>query len=464
MADVPPGCGLEGGCLNGRWRRQTTARANPKVSTVVEVPSRFGAKRLYRDAGALVTASIANAALGMVFWAFAAKILPPAQLGVMTAVLSVIVSTGVVVAAGVGYAYIALLPAVGEARRVVFRRGQRVFLTLSLIAAVGAAIATTLFLREVRGSVGVAILVAVGTLAWAAFTFQSPTLTSLGRARWLPSINIVTSSGKIALLALLAATVRWHSVELAFVIPAIAVVIAVQGAIVRAIDSDKDLPSTTAMSETEALAEFNRLVIRTLTITALSYGVLTMTPFMVTIFAGPSQGALFALSLSIVRMLDLVGEALGNSFVVHGASTPALAGKMARAVLIKTAILATSGAVLIAALVPIALRFLNPQYGAMGAAWVITVLCIGSVTRTGYTVWAAIQLVRRNMTMVLAVNFVSGVLLLAVMPGLSAAHGAIGGAFAMLLAQSVLSAGALVHFIITRHARKDQAIWLGTVG
>ena len=433
------------------------------VSTVVEAPARFGAKRLYRDAGALATTSIANAALGMVFWGFAAKTLPPAQLGVMTAILSVIVSTGMVVGNGVGYAYTALLPAVGEARRVVFRRGQRVFLTLSLITGVGAAIVTTLFLREVRGSVGVAVLVAVGTLAWAAFILLNSTLTSLGRARWLPVVNVVTSIGKIVLLVLLAATVRWHSVELAFVIAAAAAVIALRPAIVRAIDSGKDLPSTMAMSETEALAEFNRLVIRTLTTTALSVGVLTATPFMVTIFAGPSQGALFALSLTISQMLDFFGAALGVSFVVHAASTPALAGKMARTVLIKTAILTTSAAVLIAALAPIALRLLNPQYGAMGANWVIAVLCVGSVIRTGYTVWAAVQLVRRNMMTVLAVNFVSGVLLLAANPGLSAAHGAVGGAFAMLLAQSVLSAGALTHFIVTRHARKDKAIWLGTV-
>jgi len=433
------------------------------VSTLAEAPSRFGVKRLYRDAGALLTASIANAALGMVFWGFAAKTLPPAQLGVMTAILSVIASTGVVVANGVGYAYTALLPAVGDARRVVFRRGQRVFLTVSLITGTGAAIATTLFLRDVRGSLGVAVLVAVGTLAWAAFTLQNGTLTSLGRARWLPAMNIFTSIGKIVLLALLAATVRWHSLELAFVIPGAAAVIALRAAIARAVDSDKDLPSTTAMSATEALAEFNRLVIRTLTTMALSLGMFTVTPFMVTIFAGPSQGALFALSLSIAQMLDFVAAALGVSLVVHGASTPTLAGKMARAVLIKAAIVTTSGAVLIAALAPTVLRLLNPQYGTMGASWVIAVLCIGSVIRIGYAVWSSIQLVRRNMMTVLALNLVSGVLLLAVMPGLSAAHGALGSAFAMLLAQSVLSAGALTHFIITHYARKEKAIWLGAV-
>lgn len=93
------------------------------TETVAKAAPFFGAKRLNRDAVLMAFSSVANAALGMVFWAFAAKVFKPEQLGVMTAVLSVIVSVSLVVAAGVGDAYTALLPAVGPARRSVFRRG-----------------------------------------------------------------------------------------------------------------------------------------------------------------------------------------------------------------------------------------------------------------------------------------------------------------------------------------------------
>lgn len=428
------------------------------------VKSRFGANRLYRDAGSMATSSVANAILGMVFWALAARILPPERLGVMTAVLSVIVATGIVVATGVGDAYTALLPAAGDARRLVYRRGQRVFVGLALVSGVGAAIATTTLLAEVRGSVAVGVLVAVGTLVWAVFTLQNSTLTALGRASWLPVANIATSAGKILLLPLLVSILAWHSVEVAFVASAAVGVLVLRPAILRVIDSGKDLPARNTMPTQRALREFDRLVVRTLASVALSLGVLTVTPFLVTAFAGPSEGALFALSLSIVQTLDFVGAALGVSLVVHASSTPEHAASMARSILIKTAVLATVGAVLITATAPVALRLLNKEYGEMGATAVIAVLSAGCVARTVYIVWAALQRARRQMAWLLVMNLTTCVLLLAVIPVLSDRHGALGGAFALLVAQSVLSLGAAGHFVITHRRRKDITAWPNTFG
>ena len=110
---------------------------------MAEPTSRFGTKRLYRDAGSMASSSVANAVLGIGFWAMAAKIFPPAELGVMTAVLAVIVSVGVVIAAGVGDAYAALFPAAGDDRRRFYRIGQRTFLALALVSGVVAAVCTT---------------------------------------------------------------------------------------------------------------------------------------------------------------------------------------------------------------------------------------------------------------------------------------------------------------------------------
>ena len=46
---------------------------------------------------------------------------------------------------------------------------------------------------------------------------------------------------------------------------------------------------------------------------ALSTGLLMVTPFLVTVFSTPKQGALFSLSLAIVSALDLIGAALANA-------------------------------------------------------------------------------------------------------------------------------------------------------
>lgn len=417
----------------------------------IVVASRFGGKRLYRDAASLASSSMVNAVLGMVFWAVAAALLPPERLGVMTAVLAAITAPAIVVASGVGDAYTSLLPAVGLSRMAVYRRGQRVFMVLSVASGVVAGICTITMIHDVRGSIGVAVLVAVGTVFWSAFTLQNNTLTSIGRARWLPAASGVVSVGKLILLPLFALSLSWHSVELATIVSAAIVVVVLRPAIKRIIEKSKDLPTDSTMSEGEALSAFNKFVLRTLTSVALSLGILTLTPFMVTAYAGPSQGALFALSMSIVQTLDFIGSAMGVSLVVHASNKPAEAEVMARNILKKAVILATAGAIVISVAAPMGLEFLDPKYGHLGGAHVIALLCIGSVIRTFYMVWAALQRSRRNMKALLILNFVTGGILLGTLPSFCERWGAIGGAYSLLLAQVMLSGGAVVHFFATRH-------------
>lgn len=426
----------------------TDADANAVLDAVIGESARFGAKRLYRDALSMASSTVATAGLGMVFWAVAASMFPPAQLGVMTAVLSVIVTTSMVVSSGIGDAYSALLPAVGAARPRVFQRGQRIFFALTLITGLAAAVAITVLPTNVHGSLAVAVLVVAGTISWSAFILQSAILTSLGRARLLPLTNGIMGVAKVVLLPVLAATVKWHTVELAFIVAGALGFLALHPLIGRIIESGKELPAASTMTEAQALGEFNSLVIRTLASTALSLGVLTLAPFMVTAFAGPIQGALFALSLSIVQMLDLVGAALAVSLVVHGSGTPDETATMARSILIRGLLLISVGGVLITAAAPLALRLLDAQYGSMGATAVIGALCAGSFIRVVYVVWSAVQRARRKMKALLTLNFISASAFVLIMPVMCHTYGAFGGALAVLVGQLLLSGGATVHFAL----------------
>lgn len=421
----------------------------PRPTANAGSESRFGVKRLYRDAGSLATMTAANAVLGVGFWGLAASIYPPAKLGVMTAVLAVVVSVGTVVAAGVGDAYTSLLPAVGKARHQLFRHGQKVFFGLALVCGVGAAFATTTMLKEVRGSLAVGVLIAVGVIALASVALQNSTLVSLGRARWLPAVNIALSCGKILLLPLLAVTLSWHAVELSVVISALISVLVLRRVIARMIDADDDLPEAT-MSEAPATRAFDRFVGQTTVSSALSIGLLMVTPFLVTFLVGPAQGAIFALSLSIVQVLDLVGVAMSMSLVVHASSAPAQAGAMARSMMIRALLLVVVGGGVLVALAPTGLKILNPEYGSLGATSIIAVLSGGSVLRTAYNVWSALQRSRRKMVAQLLLNAASATILLAIMPLLCKSHGALGGAISLILAESFLVAGIACHYVINR--------------
>jgi O-antigen/teichoic acid export membrane protein len=426
------------------------ARAN---AIVPEPTSRFGTKRLYRDAGSMASSSVANAVLGIGFWAIAAKIFPPAQLGVMTAVLAVIVSVGMVIAAGVGDAYAALFPAAGDDRRRFYRIGQRTFLALALVSGVVAAVCTTRWLQAVHGSVGVGILVAVGILVWSRLALQNATLVALGRASWLPAASIAVSVIKIVLLPILAVTIAWHAVELSFALSAIVVVLILRPMVARVIDTGHELPAATIPGGL-TVRTFNKFVGQTVLSSALSMGLLTVTPFVVAVFAGPKQGALFSLALSIVQALDFIGAALATSLVVHASSAPEEANTMARAILIRAVALAAVGAALLIAVAPFGLRLLNSQYGAMGATGVIATLAVAAIFHCIYLVWTGLQRSRRNMKTPLIFDAVAAAVLVATMPTLCREHGALGGAWAVLLAQLALTVGITVHFLTTTRRQR----------
>ncbi len=397
----------------------------------------------------MAASSIANALLGVAFWAIAAKMFAPADLGVMTAVLAVIVSVGIVVATGVGDAYTALLPAAGADRAGLYRRGQVVFFALVLGCGVAAAVATVSWLSEVRGSVTVALLVAIGVVAISVLTLQNSTLVALGRARWLPAVNIAAGAGKIVLLSLLGVTVRWHPVELSVVVSAVVVLVVLQPAITRMVHSGNDLPQATAPPGV-LNRSFNMFVGQTVVSSALTMGLLMVTPFLVTVYAGPKQGALFALSLSVAQALDFIGGALAMSLVVHAASAPDEAGAMTRRIMIRAILLSSIGAAVLIVATPTALRLLNPEYGVLGATGVITALALGSVTRCIYMVWSGLQKARRNMAAPLTLNTIAAVVLLTAMPVVVPTHGALGGAMVLIVTQLVLIAGIVVHHLAAR--------------
>jgi O-antigen/teichoic acid export membrane protein len=414
---------------------------------------KFGTTRLYRDAGSMASSSVVNAVLGAAFWALAAKRFPPHELGVMTAVMAVIVSTGVVVASGIGDAYTALLPAVGAACPRLYRRGQRAFWVIASVSGLGAAAGTVLFLTEVRGSIGVAVMVAFGTVVWSLVNVQSSAVVALGRARWLPVVNTATGVCKIALLLLLAATLHWHAVELSFVIATTAMVVLLRPAILRVINTATDLPAAT-LSEDAAMRMFNGFFAQSVASSGLNFGVLMLSPFLVTAISGPEQGALFALALSIVQVLDLIGVAMAVSLVVHASGSPEAAWTMARAVLLRTVALTVAGAVALIALAPTALRLLDPAYGAMGATGVIATMCAVCVIRTVYTVWSGLQRARRNIKVPLRFNLVFAVAVPALLFVFCPGYGALGGGLAILLAQSALSCAATAHLIVN-HRRGE---------
>jgi O-antigen/teichoic acid export membrane protein len=396
-----------------------------------------------------------TALVGVGFWAVAARNLAPSELGVQTALLSAIVAPAIVVASGVGDAFTSLLPRSGGARLALVRRGYLLILLSATAVGIVSAVVSVTVLEQVRGSYVVAGVVAAGTVVWALFAVQDSALTSMGRARWLPVENGIVSIAKVTLLPVLAVLAVGVPIVTATLIPAgVAVVVILPKVLRLARRGDLEVRRTRADAETNqaAFRQLRALVWRTTLSVALTLGALTFLPFVVTAVSGPTQGAVFALCLSITQSLDFVGAAFGVSLVVHASTPGADSVRLARIVFLRAVSIVGAGALVLVVASPLVLRVMNPAYLELRGVAVIVILAASSVLRTVFVTWSALQRSRRAMRPILILNSVGAITLYATVPVLSGRWGAIGAALSLAGAQTVLSLGAALHLAWNRNS------------
>lgn len=416
------------------------------VDGVVPVP-----RRMYIDAVALVGTAGLTAGLGLVFWAVAARLMPPEQLGVDTALVSLVTAAASACAAGTGNAFTALLPVAGRSAAARLRQGYGLVVGAAAVMGALAGIATSTLLGPEAGGVLPALTVALSVVLWSLFMVQDPALTGLGRATWLPWENVTVSLAKLALLPLLLG-VSAHPVLLATILPAAVAVGLVSGGLVprAARRSREPGPAGSPTPSARALREF---AVRDSVASALSLGVLLLVPFLVTAVAGPAEGAVFGICLAFAQGLDLVSAGTGVSLTVHASDRPAEAVRMAVAAWRRVAALVTAGAVALSVLAPLALPLLGEAYVERGAVTVVVVLAATSVIRTVFILWASSQRALRRTSLLLRANTAAACTILPLVLLLADGWGAVGGAVGLAVGQCALTGGVLIHTLVARRVR-----------
>jgi len=125
---------------------------------------------------------------------------------------------------------------------------------------------------------------------------------------------------------------------------------------------------------------------------------------------------------------------------------------MARAMLVRAAVVVGGGAVVLGVAAPRILDVFNPTYRELGSGSVLAVLCSASVVRVAFTMWSGLQRARRDLRPVLVVSAVSGVVAVTALAILAPPFGAVGAAWALLLATCTLSLGAAGHVGFVRRS------------
>lgn len=408
---------------------------------------RYSGGGVATDSLALILTSGLTAATGFLFWTLAARMLTPQELGIETALLSLVTTAGTIAANGTGNSFTALLPVPGCAHRDRLRDGYLLVVTTSVVLGVVAGLIAshTMHLSAVM-TTSWAI---VGSVTMAFFALKDSAMIGLGAAAKLPVQNFIVSIAKIALFPIGVVLVAHPAVTATLVTAGVAAVLVITVIVPRLIARGANVRADDARPA-PTRRDLSIFTMRDGVASAMSFGVILSLPFITTAVAGPVEGAVLALALTIAQALDLVAAGVGTALTTGLAASPE--GMWARARrawgITFAAVIATG--IVILAISPMIMAMLGPSYREQPVVLVVVILMLGAALRVSFVVWSAVLRALSQTATLLKVNGFTVPLVLSLIL-LSTSHwGAVGSAIGLSAGSVILGSIGAIALIRSR--------------
>lgn len=384
------------------------------------------------NALALMGSTAGTALLGVAFWAVAARMYTPADVGRASALISAATLLATLAQLNLGNVYGRFLHAAGgHQRRLVFA-GYGAVTVLGLILGLGYALLVSDVLWDDEWErwlfpLCVAIL--------AIFALHDMIMISIRRAAWVPVKNLAFGVAKLLLLAVFASSLPNTGINVAWMVPALLAVVVVTGFLVRpnALAGRKQplgtLPSRRLLGET-VVGEY----VTGLASTALPL----LLPILVVSRLGVEANAYFALPWLISTSLSLMLWSIAASLLVHASEsgqTAHFAFLMRRA--LKLAVLiGTAGAAAVWVLGPTLMHLLGSEY-AENSTWLLRLVALAAPSTAVVVVWTTAARVRHQLRQVIVLQVCIGLSVLGLSSLLVGEIGSVGIGIAYLGTQTV---------------------------
>lgn len=354
------------------------------------------------NALALMGSTAGTALLGVAFWAAAARMYTPADVGRASALISAATLLATLAQLNLGNVYGRFLHAAGgHQRRLVFV-GYGAVTALGLVLGVGYSLLVSDVLWDDEWERWLFPL-CVSVLA--IFALHDMIMISIRRAAWVPVKNLAFGVAKLVLLAVFASSLPNTGINVAWMVPAVLAVVVVTIFLVRpnALAGRKQapgtLPSRRLLGET-VLGEY---------VTGLaSTAVPLLLPILVISRLGVEENAYFALPWLISTSLSLMLWNIASSLLVHASQ----AGETQFAFLIRRALklavlIGTAGAAAVWFLGPVLMQLLGPEY-ADNSTWLLRTVALAAPSSAVVVVWTTAARVRHQLRKVIVLQICIG--------------------------------------------------------
>ena len=351
---------------------------------------------LFGNGYALVMSSGIASALGLLYWALAARLYSADAVGFNAATISAMMFLA-------GFAQLNLMSALMRFIPESGRLAGRFILVTYAVAIAVAAVASVVFGQVIRmwvpqlapigASPVLLVWFAAATMAWCIFVLEDSAITGLRQTGWVPISNTGFSGIKIVLLIALAATFPAYGVFASWTIAlAAAVVLTNLLLFARLVPRHTAIaPPPTATLSARAISRF----VFTDYLGSLCWlACTTLLPILVAGAAGIRATAYFYLAWQIGYGLHMVSINMGYSLVVEGSTDPKQLAIFSRRMLLLNLRIIVPASVIVALAAPYVMSIFGPGYEAQGTN-LLRLLALGAVPYSIVPVYISVVRVQR---------------------------------------------------------------------
>lgn len=412
-----------------------TSIARRWVSRQLEEP-------LFRAAYSLMANSVITAALGIAYWAVAARVVPSADLGEDGALITAMITLSTICQLNLSNAVARFLPSTGAGAS---RRLAIAYLVSAGAAFLGGVLFVVLmplisdgfaFLRE---DLLLALTFPVGAAVWAVFVMQDAALAALRQAPWVPVENTAFGLVKLAALPVLVAATA-HGTFVAWVLGAALLVLPVNWFVfTRAVPEHVRTLGHSA-TETRADRRLVSFLAQDYVATVLNLVAVTLLPLLVLAVLGSEQSAYFFIPFSIMLAVELFVHGATTSLLVEGARAGADVVGLTRSLLRRIGPLVIGSVLILMLAAPVVLAPFGSDYVEQGAP-VLRLLALAALFHAVTILFATISRLQRRGSQILIVYLGWFVLQAALAYALANSHGIEGVAFGWMAANAAIALG-----------------------
>ena len=395
---------------------------------------------LHRNGLALMFSLISTSALGIAYWAVAARNFSAEEVGINSAVLSAMMLLGGFSQFGLVNFLNRFLPKAGHAtkRFIVFSYLFSFFLGF---------ISSTLFILGIqiwsptlgflKSDLWLFSWFVIATALWCIFALQDGVLVGLRRAAWVPVENIIFAVVKLGLLFLFSGMIFRYGIFASWTFPLIFLIVGVNILIFWQI-IPKHVQETEVEAEKFSLSQIIRFIVGDYFGSLVWTATINLMPIIILELAGATANAYFYLPWKVSYILYMVSRNMGISLTVEAAKDQSFIREYSYRSVIQSVVILVPTIVVILVASPAILRIFGEGYAEEGSI-LLRLLALSALPNIVTSLYISIARVQRRIKdIVITVSILCGMVLLFTFLLISR-MGLSGVGLAWLISQSVVA-------------------------